>query len=336
MTKLTIPRYAPIWPTILRFNTHLVKVLQSEPKPAKVLLSEPKQYVEIPHKDDIEFSTQDFDFTVAFWVFVSKKQHDMNGNENAIVVKWLGTGRYSYGISYLNTQADTPSKNTKADTPSKNTKADTPYEGKIIARSFDGTKELSVISKKPINDGLYHYIAFVRKKKKDEDKVELQLYVDGELSAATNEDNLGDTTNESPLYLGRRGDGKNYFSGSIGRLLIFNKGLDQKEIKMYMKQSTSLLPWDSPSMLSKENGLVGDWRCNEGYGAIAFDYAKGNNGLLRGDNDREVQPEWITSGISTQLELFTDSSRKHSKRAANSGGSDIPPQLKASSFSVVI
>lgn len=321
MTKLTIPRYAPIWPTILRFNT----------PPAEVLGYEAKQYVEIPHKDDIEFSKKDF--TVAFWVFVSKKQYDKKDNKNAIVEKWSGTGRYSYGISYLNENADTTSENTDADTASENTNADTPYEGKIIAKSSDGTRELSVISKKPINDGLYHYIAFVRKTKEGKEK--LQLYVDGELSA-TIEDNLGDTANESPLYLGRGGDGKNYFSGSIGRLLIFNKGLDQKEIKMYMKQSTSLLPQDSPSMLSKENGLVGDWRCNEGYGAIAFDYAKGNNGLLGGDNDPEVQPEWITSGISTQLELFTDSSRKkHSKRAANLEGLDIPPQLKASSFSVV-
>ena len=61
-----------------------------------------------------------------------------------------------------------------------------------------------------------------------------------------------------------------------------------------MEQSTSLLP-----QVSLKDGLVGDWRCNEGYGAIAFDYAKSNNGILGGSDGLEAQPEWVVSGITT-------------------------------------
>ena len=238
-------------------------------------------YVEIPNSQDINFGKQDF--TVACWVLAAKEQQDTKSDQNDILSKFLEeTKGYPYAIRYLNQTADDNA-------------------GKILAKRFDGTLDSSVMSKTKINDGQFHHIAFVRKTEGDSAK--LYLYLDGKDPVITEDTTNKDTTNDSPLYLGMRGDSSSYFTGGIGRLLIFKKALDEKEIRYWMRQNTSILPQDNPVWLEEKIGLVRDWRCNEGYGTIAFDHAKSNNGILGGSNGLEARPEWVASTIPTFVEF---------------------------------
>lgn len=291
MTELTIPRYAPVWRTNLGFNGS-------------------SDYVEIPNSDDINFGTNQ-DFTVAFWVLAAWEQKDTKNSDNDVVEKWSGVQGYPYVVRYLNEKAGD-------------------NYGKIVAARYDGTVNPSVISKTKINDGQYHHIAFVRKTEDNSGK--LYLYVDGKQEATADDNTSADTQNDSPLYLGRRGNNSsnhtNYFTGSIGRLLIFNKALDEKAIQYCMQQKNPILPQDSPAWV--EGGLVGDWRCNEGYGTIAFDYAKNNNGTLGGGDGQEARPEWVASTMPISIEFVKGTTQAIGMPDADASkkvGTKIPTEL---------
>ncbi|NER34101.1 MAG: LamG domain-containing protein [Oscillatoria sp. SIO1A7] len=260
VTELTIPRYAPVWDTILKFNGA-------------------SDYVEIPNNEDIDFASKQ-DFTIAFWVLAEKQQKNTSNSDNGIVEKWSSSKGYPYAIRYLNEKAGDNA-------------------GKIVAAIYDGTVNASIMSKTKVDDGQFHYVAFVRKTEGKNTK--LYLYIDGEEEASADDNSTGDTKNNSPLYLGRRGDNTNYFTGCIGRLLIFNKALEKEGIHYCMEKNSTILPQDSPLLL--KGGLVGAWRCNEGYGTIAFDYAKSNNGILGGSDGENARPVWVVSTIPMPLDF---------------------------------
>ena len=44
-------------------------------------------------------------------------------------------------------------------------------------------------------------------------------------------DITGETQNQANLYIGSKGGTSNFFTGSISQIMIFNKGLNENEIK---------------------------------------------------------------------------------------------------------
>jgi len=66
----------------------------------------------------------------------------------------------------------------------------------------------------------------------------LELYIDGEFDGTTNDATTGNTTNNSPLYLGRRGGGAaNWFTGAIDDLRVYNAGRSAAEIAQLASQT---------------------------------------------------------------------------------------------------
>ncbi|NET46281.1 LamG domain-containing protein [Okeania sp. SIO2B3] len=268
MTELTIPRYAPIWPTILKFNGT-------------------SDYVEIPNNEDIDFD-KDSEFTLAFWMLAEMEQPNNVENEAIeynILEKWSSVDKYSYAVSYLWRLEENEQLQQQW---VGRVKVDL-YLGKLLIKEI--TSEMS------IDIDTYYYIAVVISNN------EISLYINGNQDGAKGKklpSNIpqalpnSDSLYPDSLYLGRGEYEGNFFNGCIGRLQIFKSALGKQQILYWLERSTSILPFQSP-----EDDLIGDWRCNEGYGAIAFDYVNNNNGVLGGSDGLQAQPEWVASGIPT-------------------------------------
>ena len=280
----TVPYYAPIGDMILAFDGE-------------------SDYVRIPTADDINFGPQD-DFTVEFWAKPEKEQVYTKHGDNEMVEKWSGTGGYPYAIRYLN-QTVTPATD----------------RGKVIATRFDGdiTKlNSAVISNITIDDGDFHHIAFVRATGNGTGK--LYLYIDGRLHGGPVDDYAtGDTTNDSPLYLGRRGgnpaNDDNFFTGQLGRVRIWQGALTEEQVKATMYQTlTGKIEFrDQTGKVTAK--LVGNWRSDEGYGSLTFDYAGWNTGLLGGGTAAD-EPNWVVSTILPPMEVI-DPIPPHRARTSN-------------------
>ena len=177
-------------------------------------------YISIADDSAIDFErTQDF--SVAVWVKPDEIQPYIAYRNNDIVEKWMGNSEgYPYVIRYENQTSSTP--------------------GKVWVARFDGYIEgyennSVIFSTATINDGQFHQIVFVK------NGTTLQLYIDGVLDGETIDTTQGDTTNNSPVFLGRRGtdtDFANYLKGVIDDLVIYNRALSQAEINELYGDST--------------------------------------------------------------------------------------------------
>jgi len=174
--------------------------------------------ISIADSPQIDFA-QSQDFSVVVWVKPSDIQPYDAHSDNDIIEKWSG-GRdaqgkqlgYPYVIRYLNQKHE--------------------YHGAISINRFDGDKNPGVRSTTRINDGEFHQIVFLKNGQ------QLQLYIDGHLERTVTDTTIGDTTNDSPLYLGRRGTNPdyspalaNYFKGVIDDLLVYNRALSAEEVQ---------------------------------------------------------------------------------------------------------
>ena len=189
--------------------------------------------VEIPQSESINFDHSD-NFTVEAWVKVASTQTDTQYDDNDIIEKWDGcTERYPYVIRYKN------------------------QSGQVVAARYDGNQDYPILkSKRIINDGRFHHIAFVKKGN------DLFLYIDGQEEDHTTHITKNSTKNESPLYLACRGGRRNYFKGQIAEVRIWSKARTQRQIEEYVKSR------DSQSINAEEKGLVGYWNFDEGSGSI--------------------------------------------------------------------
>ncbi|MEK8015937.1 MAG: LamG domain-containing protein, partial [Candidatus Parabeggiatoa sp.] len=114
-----------------------------------------------------------------------------------------------------------------------------------------------------INDDQFHHIVFVKNGE------QLQLFIDGNLDNTLTDRTVGNTTNNSLLFLGRRGSPlKNQFKGVIDDLLIYNRALTTTEVQTLYgttPQIAELVIEDA------EDGNTTGWRISsEKEGGAAF------------------------------------------------------------------
>jgi hypothetical protein len=205
-------------------------------------------YVSLPDADIYDFP-QNQNFTVEFWAKPNATQPDTDNTDNDMVEKWSGPGGYPFVVRYIN------QKNV-----SRN--------GRITFGRYDGSNNAGIVSTTRINDGEYHHIAAVKN-----DNM-LLLYIDGVLAGMTTDTTTGTTTNNSGLFVGRRGQAEpfsNYFAGSIDELRIWNITRSAEQIQMTMNQP----------LRGNEAGLVGYWRFDQSAGSVVYDATgNGNDGSL--------------------------------------------------------
>ncbi len=204
-------------------------------------------FVFLPDADIYDFA-RDQNFTVEFWVKPDTLQLETDQNDNDIVEKWTGSGGYPFVIRYVNQEGSN--------------------NGRIRFGRYDGTNNPAALSSTRINDGEYHHVAAV----KDGDM--LHLYIDGVLERSVTDTTTGTTSNNSGLYIGRRGQAQpfsNYFAGSVDELRIWNVARSPEEINSKMNQP----------LRGNEAGLVGYWRFDVVVGNSIYDATgNGNDGSL--------------------------------------------------------
>ncbi|MBN1319143.1 MAG: LamG domain-containing protein, partial [Anaerolineales bacterium] len=172
-------------------------------------------YLEITD-DDATDPGQNDDFTVMLWVKPGPHQPDDGNGDNDIVEKWSGEqAGYPYVIRYLNQNSNDP--------------------GKVYAARYDGDHNPEVQSAHTIDDGQFHHVAFVKASDT------LYLYLDGELNDSLADTITGNTSNNSPLYIGQRGDGINRFAGTVDELQIYKRALSSFEIQDLFQAQVALV-----------------------------------------------------------------------------------------------
>jgi hypothetical protein len=274
MAEITIPRYAPVTNMVLRYDPEHI------PSTNAWL----GKYVTIPNSPAIDFVDPQ-SFAIEVWV------------KPALVQKWTSTTQ----ITFLEKSAANPTSgawmwqyfiayigNTD------------PRAGKIMAGRYIPAYQPYLVSETAVNDGSFHHVAFVK------DEGTLYLYIDGEP-----EDDIADADSilntDFPVHVGGSLSESfpSFFTGEIGQLRMWNKALAATTIKQIYANAYQVrgVRRDSNSLLAE--GLVGDWRFNEGYGTLAFDYARSNNGVLGGGVDAK-RPEWVVSTILRQPTYIVD------------------------------
>ncbi|HEX6750291.1 MAG TPA: LamG-like jellyroll fold domain-containing protein [Longimicrobium sp.] len=97
----------------------------------------------------------------------------------------------------------------------------------------------------------------------------------------------------APVTIGHTdAQGDLHFPGSISRVRLFGRALSAAEV-------AAASAWNGFAASTAEPGLLGDWRMNEGYGPLAFDYAQPAD-RERHDGDLgggvpEAAPAWVVA-----------------------------------------
>lgn len=217
-------------------------------------------YVSIPSTVG-NFGTND-NFTVTCWIKPDATQPSsaINPDENDIISKWAGTGsgvnnNYPFVIRYLN-----------------ETQTDPARRGKILVGQWDGTVFTTRVSTVAVNDGKWHHVAFVRS------SIGFSLYIDGSLQGLAVADNVNNNTaNTTPLQIGRRGNGQNYFKGEIDEVSIRNDVLNTQDIANGMFCKNSPFPFGLVAHYNFSNGVPHD---NNALIAQVQDAVSTNHGTL--------------------------------------------------------
>ncbi len=172
-----------------------------------VLPADNRGHATIPDHDGIDFGTNQ-DFTVSVWTKPTFNQSFGVNGDSDIVEKWEGNGGYPYVIRYLNQRSGA-------------------NHGKINVARYDGTNNPFITSNKKLDDGKWHHIALVKSGEN------LTLYIDGSVEGTVSDSTSADTTNTSPIYIGKRGsdgDGNNNYNGSVDDLRLYDTALSASQI----------------------------------------------------------------------------------------------------------
>lgn len=159
-------------------------------------------------------------FTVTCWIKPDATQPTsaVNPSENDIISKWAGldagaNNNYPFVVRYLNT-----------------TRANAAERGKILVGIWDGTNFPTIVSTTAVNDGKWHHVAFIKTNTTNT----LTLYIDGVPNGSITNTITNTTINTTPLQIGRRGNGQNYFRGDIDEVRIWSSNKSQADIQAEM------------------------------------------------------------------------------------------------------
>lgn len=191
-------------------------------------------YLQVPGTSTINFAAN-HDFAVMAWIKPAATQVSTRTIDNDIIEKWSGVDGYPYVIRYLNQTAGADA-------------------GKVVAARWDLVNNPAIVSTMRLDDGRFHHVAFVKT------GAMLTLYIDGEWNGETPDKTTGKTFNDSPLYIGRRGDAAvpNYFTGSIDDVRIFGRAVTIEEIERYYFGTGPVLVMPFKSTLAQDGDRVTD------------------------------------------------------------------------------
>ena len=162
----------------------------------------------------------DQDFAVALWVKADTQVDTTSNADNDIVEKSReGSNGYPFVIRYMRAS------------------------GTILAARYDGSHNPNVGSNVAINDGKFHHVAFVKQ------GGSLYLYIDAVLAGSAPDTTTGDTSNQSPLYIARRGNPNNSFKGMVDDLRIYPRALSAEEV-----QALNAARWRSVTLAETGGG----------------------------------------------------------------------------------
>jgi parallel beta-helix repeat protein len=215
-----------------------------------------EDWAEIPNHPSINF-TQDANFTIEGWFLTT--QNSSPFGDTSLLEKWGGPSGYP-GYPYV----------IRLITSS----------GQLVFRVYDGSKNPSVFSTIPVNDGKWHHFACIK-----QGTSFMEIYIDGRLEERNTDVITGNIQNDSPLFIGRRGGPTmpNFFDGLIDEVRIWNVVLTQEQIQDAMNRTLI------DDEIKSEN-LVGYWRFDDGTANDSSLY--GNHGTLMGD--AEIVPLYGT------------------------------------------
>ena len=181
-------------------------------------------YIEIPNNNLLDFEF-DQNFTVSLWVNISSIQNDMRGHNNEILGKWnaFTTSSYPYAIRYWNENAADENKNKIFDLR---------YDSENCGHNPLITGSCSISSDE------WHHLAYVK------DGNVLSYYQDGQLFGTTvdNTSSSCNTTNNNPIYIGKRDLNTRYFTGSIDDISFYNRSLTPEEINLLVNENGWSVP----------------------------------------------------------------------------------------------
>ena len=150
-------------------------------------------------------------------------------------------------------------------------------------------QEFNTTTKLPAN--MWSHLAAVR----DLENKKLYWYINGEVESAEAQYDEPMAA-EGSTFIGQ--GFMNNFLGQIDEVRIWNVARSGEQIEANM----------DATLAGDEEGLVGYWRFNEGYGDIAFDEtSNGNNGQLGGGNAAN-KPQWVVSTTPAGLRTTAEQS----------------------------
>ncbi len=199
-------------------------------------------YIEIPHSELIDFSSED-DFAISFWVRIEESQSDVDTSDNDIISKWVID-----------------------DSSMKHEREGYPFVFRVInqkqrqnhqlySAQYGGTKSsckgaTNLQTKIVPSESDFHHILL------NVSSGKFYLYLDGELKRRRGSNVFCSAKNKAPIRLGKRGGSRfqNHFTGAIDELTIYNRALNDSEVRMLSDRRTQLVK--TLEFASEENTLV--------------------------------------------------------------------------------
>jgi len=159
----------------------------------------------------INFRT-DEDFAVSLWVWIPNSQSMTPVPDNSILEKWDCVGGYPFVVRLFNQTWTTGSQ-----------------AGHIYCATWDTSRDVTLVSSNALNDDAPHHIVYQRK------GTLYELYVDGVINGSATANYIGQSHNDSDLYVACRGWRYDpytayNFKGSIDELRIYSGSLSSTRI----------------------------------------------------------------------------------------------------------
>ncbi|MEQ8928082.1 MAG: LamG-like jellyroll fold domain-containing protein [Fulvivirga sp.] len=182
-------------------------------------------FISIPHSEIINFNSNS-DFSISLWVYLPSEQTSSSGTNNEILGKWnaLNSQGYPFAIRYINENVTNGNQFKFA-----SLRYDSEFcNGNPILRSSC-----------PVEVDNWFHIVFIK------NESQLTLYQNGELmiSETDNTSNTCNTTNNEPLYIGKRQANQRHYKGKIDDILFYNRPLSEEEVDLlYLDNSYTPSP----------------------------------------------------------------------------------------------